>query len=158
MSPTTLKALRQLLFFTAEEAARFIPADAVSEQQWRSWELGEQTVPENVKQRILELVDWRTTAQAAMADAIRQQMMEKGVPESILVIWYDRLEDWQSLPNREASVWRVQQSVCASLAAMFQTLRLVAFDANAYRQWRGGREDSESTRTEWASSRECPTQ
>ena len=152
MSPTTFQALRRLLFFTGKEAAQFIPAAPLSEEQWHAWERGVQPVPEDIAQRMIALVDWRSTALAAMADTIRQQIKDKGVPESIFILWYDHVEDWSSLPKREPVMWRVQQAVCAALVGMFQTVRLVPFDANAYLQWLNGREDTESMRAEWASS------
>ncbi|MBS1228821.1 MAG: hypothetical protein H6R17_2098 [Proteobacteria bacterium] len=157
MTPTTLVALRRLLFFTTQEAALFVAASSerpqgVSDQQWRQWEDGEQPIPADLARRITELVDWRSTALAATADTIRQQIKDKGVPEAVFIIWYERLDDWKSLPNREPLMWRLQQAVCAALAGMFSTVRLVAFDAAAYTGWLAGRDDSESMRAQWASA------
>jgi Domain of unknown function (DUF1870). len=151
MGPANFQALRRLLFFTSKEAAQFIAASPLSEQQWLAWENGVEPIPEDIVQRILMLVDWRATALAAMADTIRQQIKDKGIPESIFILWYDRREDWISLPGREPAMWRVQQAVCAALTGMFQTVCLVSFDVNAYTRWLNGREDTESMRTEWAS-------
>lgn len=161
MTPTTLQALRRLLFLTRKDASLFIAAnperpEGVSEPEWAQWENGERPIPENIAQRITELVDWRSTALAATADAIRQQIKDKGVPESVFIIWYENLEDWKSLPNREPVMWRIQQSVCAALASMFSTICLVPFNAEAYSLWLNGREDTESLRAEWASSSSSP--
>jgi len=157
MTPTTLVALRRLLFFTTQEAALFVAVSSehpqgVSDQQWRQWENGEQPIPADLAQRITELVDWRSTALAATADTIRQQIRDKGVPEAVFIIWYEDLDDWKSLPSREPLMWRLQQAVCAALAGMFSTVRLVAFDAAAYTEWLAGRDDSESMRAQWASA------
>ena len=157
MTPTTLQALRRLLFFTPQEAALMVAANSespqgVSEQQWQQWEDGGQPIPAGLASRITELVDWRSTVLAATADAIRQQIKDKGVPEAVFIIWYESLDDWKSLPNREPLMWRLQQAVCAALAGMFSTVRLVPFDAAAYAAWRTGRDDAESMREQWASS------
>lgn len=158
MTPTTLQALRRLLFFSRQEAALLVAASAecpqgVSDQQWQRWENGEQPIPVDLARKITELVDWRATALAATADAIRQQIKDKGgIPEAVFIIWYDSLDDWKSLPNRDPLMWRIQQAVCAALAGMFSTVCLVRFDAAAYAAWLTGRDDTESMRAQWASS------
>ena len=152
MTPTTCHALRRLLFFSCDESARFIAPSPLSEEQWHELEHGNDPIPEDIAQRIVELVEWRSVALAAMADTIRQQIKDNGVPETIFILWYNRLEDWISLPERKPVMWRIQQSVCAALAGMFQTVRLVPFDMDGYVQWLNGREDTESMRSEWASS------
>ena len=156
MTPTSLKALRKLLFFTVQEAAQLIAASpdqpqGVSDLVWQQWEDGRAPIPEFVATRINELNEWRSMALDATADNIRVQMKEKGgKPESIFVIWYDKLEDWKSMPNREPIMWRLQQAVCASLLGMFSIIKLIPFDATSYSTWLSGREDSESLRAEWA--------
>ena len=157
MTPTNLEALRRLLFLTTDEAAQFVAVgpehpQGVSGQEWREWESGAQPVPQQVARRVAELVDWRAAALAATADTIRQQIRDTGTPESVFVIWYDRLDDWLTLPERKPEMWRLQQAVCAGLAGMFNTVRLVAFDPAAYGRWRGERPDTESLRAEWTSS------
>ena len=149
--------MRRLLFFTAQEAARLVAASperpqGVSDEQWQQWEDGEQPIPADLAHKITELVDWRSTALAATADTIRQQIKDKGVPEAVFIIWYENLVDWESLPNRNPLMWRLQQAVCAALVGMFSTIRLVPFDAVAYAAWLSDREDTESMRAQWASS------
>ena len=158
MNPTELKALRQLLFFPEQDAARLIAATSsqpqgVAEDTWLQWESGTQPIPAAVISRIKELNDWRADVLAATADNIRIQITEKsGQPDSIFVIWYDTLEDWLSLPDRDPVMWHLQQSVCAGLKGMYSIVKLVRFDATAYRAWLGGREDGEALRAEWAST------
>ena len=157
MTPTTLQALRRLLFLSPQEAALFVAASSeqpqgVSDRQWQQWENGEQPVPADLARKITELVDWRSTALAATADTIRQQIKDKGIPEAVFIIWYESLDDWKSLPNRDPLMWRLQQAVCAALAGMFSTVCLVPFNAAAYTAWLAGRDDSESMRAQWASS------
>ena len=158
MTPTTLRALRKLLFFSAKDAAKLIAANAetpqgVSEEIWRQWESGTHPIPANIANRMKELNDWRSEALAATADNIRVQITEKaGLPESVFVIWYDTLEDWMSLPNREPIMWHLQQAVCASLLGMFSIVKLVRFEPSSYHAWRGDRDDAESLRAEWAST------
>ena len=158
MNRTDLQALRRLLFFTIQDAAQFIAAtpespNGVSEASWQAWENGEQPIPSAVIERITDLCEWRSDALAATADNIRIQINEKsGMPDSIFVIWYERLEDWMSLPNREPVMWRLQQSVCAGLKGIYSIVKLVCFDADAYRIWLDQREDSDALRAEWAST------
>lgn len=158
MTPTALQALRRLLFFKSQDAARLIAATAeqpqgVSEQTWQKWESGDLPIPDYVAQKLIELNDWRSAALDATADNIRVQMKEKGgTPESIFVIWYDSLEDWTSLPNREPVMWSLQQAVCASLMGMFSIIKLIPFNSVAYGVWLAGRDDNESLRAEWAAS------
>jgi hypothetical protein len=158
MTPTTLQALRRLLFFTAQDAEHLIagplvPAPGVSGETWRQWEAGASPIPQSVAARMLELNDWRGMALAATADNIRALIKEKGgMPESVFVIWYASLDDWLSLPGRDSALWRPQQAVCASLLGIFSIVRLVRFDLPAYTAWRGEREDSDTLRGEWAST------
>ena len=83
MTPTMLKGLRRLFFFTVPEAARLIttshdtPQDT-SEQRWREWENGESPIPESPIGRMKELNEWRSLALDATADNIRIQMRGKG--------------------------------------------------------------------------------
>lgn len=167
MTPTTLKGFRRLFFFTIPEAARLIATSkemphGVSEQRWREWESGESPIPETLITRIKQLNEWRSLALDATADNIRIQMREKsGTPEAIFVIWYDTLEDWMTLPNRDPAMWRLQQAVCAALLGMFDIVRLVRFDKSNYQSWLAGRDDTEDSRAEWAStciSPHCPAQ
>ncbi|WP_319238662.1 DUF1870 family protein [uncultured Propionivibrio sp.] len=158
MNRTDLQAIRQLLFFTQAEAARHVAStpecpDGVTPDTWQAWEAGTQPIPPHIVERITDLSEWRYGALAATADNVRIQIGEQdGAPDSVFVIWYDNLDDWLSMPGREPVMWRLQQSVCAGLREMYSIVKLVCFDADAYRQWRGERVDSESLRAEWAST------
>ena len=160
MTPTMLKGLRRLFFFTVPEAARFITTShdtpqGTSEQRWREWENGESPIPESLIVRMKELNEWRSLALDATADNIRIQMREKGgAPKAIFVIWYDTLDDWMTLPKRDPVMWRLQQSVCATLLGTFDTVKLVRFDMTNYQNWLSGREDTEALRAEWASTQQ----
>ncbi len=157
MTPITLRALRRLFFFTIPEAAQYLAANKneprISEERWRQWENGELPIPDHVAARMNELNEWRSLALDATADNIRIQMREKsGTPESIFVVWYDHIEDWLSLPNRDPAMWRLQQAVCAALLGMFGIVKLVPFDSANYHAWLAAREDSDALRAEWAAS------
>ena len=160
MTPTMLKGLRRLFFFTVPEAARFITTShdapqGTSEQRWQEWENGGSPIPESLISRMKELNEWRSLALDATADNIRIQMREKGgAPKAIFVIWYDTLDDWMTLPKRDPVMWRLQQSVCAALLGTFDTVKLVRFDMANYQNWLSGREDSEALRAEWASTQQ----
>ena len=147
MQNTELEALRRLLFFSPPEAAAFV--GGVSEQAWRRWEAGARKVPDDVASRMSDLARWR----AAAIEASARQISEAPPDAQLALVWYDTLDDWATLPNREPAFWRPHQSVCAALLAKFPgRLRLVRFDALGYAGWLNGRQDSESMRGAWAAT------
>lgn len=154
MNAQTLQALRRLLFFSRQEAALLVAASdtrprGVSDRAWRQWEAGEFAVPTDVAQRITRLAEWRQSA----IDAAVKQIASAPFGSDIALVWYDSLDDWASLPGREPVLWRPQQSVCAALLAEFPgRLRLVNFNVPAYSAWLAGREDSETKRSQWATT------
>lgn len=156
MTPTTLQALRRLLFFTRQEAARWIAAgpdrpDGVSDRAWRQWETGEFAVPADVAHNISALAAWRETATRAARGQINADIRARGEPERISLVWYETLADWLSLPGRDPALWRPQQSACAAiLGAAPEVVRLVPFVAGNYETWLENRPDSDKMRTVWA--------
>ena len=146
MKSHELEALRRLLFFSVPEAAAMI--GGVSEQAWRRWESGSRSVPEDVSARMQALSDWR---QHAIDAAIRQ--ISAAPDAAITLLWYSSLDDWATLPGRDPALWRPQQSACAAVfSEIFGRAHLVQFDAPAYSSWLSGRDDSESTRSQWAAT------
>ncbi|MRR50809.1 MAG: DUF1870 family protein [Rhodocyclaceae bacterium] len=147
MTPSTLQALRRLLFFSVEEAALLI--GDVSPRSWQYWERGERSIPDDVAETITRLCDWRDQAIWAAEETIRgQKRARKGAPDLVMV-WYQTLDDWATLPQREPLLWRPQCSVVAEIAARHGAT-LVTFDGPAYAAWLGGREDTEVLRSAWA--------
>lgn len=156
MTPTTLQALRRLLFFSRPEAAILVAAsperpEGVSDRAWRMWEDGERPVPADVAERIGALAQWRERAIKTASDAIAGQTSQHGQPAGLALVWYDTLDDWATREGREPVLWRPQQSACAALLAAYPgTIRLVRFDPPAYAAWLGRRKDSEAMRGAWA--------
>lgn len=157
MSPTTLHALRRLLFFSISEAARYVAASAerpagVTERSWQHWETGDRPVPDDVAEQMIALSSWRDRALVAtrleIADA-RQKAEEAGKTLKIPALWYASVTDWMSMPDRPAVHWRPQCSVVAELAAK-DGATLVLFDLTAYTRWLGKRRDGEGMRANWA--------
>jgi hypothetical protein len=154
MTPSTLQALRRLLFFSRPEAALLVAASAerprgVSDRAWRQWEAGEFAVPADVSASISRLAEWR---QAALDATIKQIASAAGAP-GLALVWYESIDEWASLPEREPVLWRPQQSVCAALLAEFPgRINLVVFDGPAYSAWLGRRRDSEVMRAQWAAA------
>ena len=147
MKSFELEAGRRLLFFSPPEAASMV--SDTSEQAWRRWESGSRKVPDDVAQRMTDLIEWR---QAAI-NATVKQISAAPKEASIALVWYDSLDDWATLPGREPTLWRPQQSVCAAVLAEFPgRLRLVRFDPPAYSVWLAGRNDSETMRGQWAAA------
>lgn len=163
MTPQTLQALRRLLFFSRPEAAALLAASearpaGVSDRAWRMWEDGERTVPEDVAQKILEVASWRNNTLAIRKEQITQFISEAG-EGNIVLVWYESLDDWATLPDRNQAIyWRPLQSVIADLASSFpQVIQLIQFDPVAYAAWLGRRADSETMRSRWAAEK-APTE
>lgn len=156
MTPSTLQALRRLLFFSRPEAATLVGASisrprGVSDRAWRMFEAGDLPVPGDIAERIVELVRWRASALAAaeaQIDLMRQRL-PPGASLDLALCWYESMDDWMTLPGRELIQFRPQQSVLAELAARHGA-RMVRFDAQDYAHWLGGRGDSEAMRAAWA--------
>ncbi|CAB4139712.1 Protein of unknown function DUF1870 [uncultured Caudovirales phage] len=145
MKPFELAAARRLLFFSPPEASALI--SHTSEQAWRRWESGARKVPEDVENKIISLIEWRRTAIGETVKKIRAAPKK----DAISLVWYASINDWETLPGREAHLWRPHQSVCAAVFAEFPgQLRFVRFDAPAYSVWLAGRKDSELLRGQWA--------
>jgi predicted DNA-binding transcriptional regulator AlpA len=140
MTPTTLQALRRLLFFSQPEAAQLI--GSVSERSWRFWEDGSRTIPPDVIERIGQLVAWREQ------ELLATRTTYHAYP-NVMLIWYGSAEDWLTLPGRELIFWRPHCSVIAQLCA--EGAVAMAFDAAAYTAWLGSRKDSEARRSQWVS-------
>lgn len=154
MTPTTLQALRRLLFFSVEEAARWVAADAdhpagVSPRAWQYWERGGRPVPDAVAERLRGMVAWRGQALATAEAALQTQRRAHGEPAGITVLWYATADDWATLPGRDPAMWRPHQSMLAELVAR-HGVRPVPFDGPAYAAWRGRRGDSDSLRAAWS--------
>lgn len=147
MTPATLQALRRLLFFSVDEAAAMI--GGVSPRSWQYWERGERTIPADVVSTVNALCAWRAKAIASAESTLSERKRKHGHDADFVLIWYQTLDDWLTLSDREPILWRPQCSVVAELAARSGS-RLVAFDSNAYAAWLENRKDSEAMRAAWA--------
>lgn len=118
MTPTTLQALRRLLFFSVPEAAEHI--GGVTERSWRKWEDGDRAVPEDVIGKITAMAAWRmralTEAEAAIKDARRAM---RGHPEAAAptVTWYVSAAAWARAERNRPEMWRPHCSVVAEICA-----------------------------------------
>lgn len=153
MTPTTLQALRRLLFFTHAEACALIAASperpqGVQERTWRMWEAGDREIPDDIEDRLYELADWREAAIEAANDAIDARDADE-VAEEVRLTYYETMADWLSLAGREPILWRPHCSAMAELVARHGAV-LIPFDPAAYRAWLGKRTDSEVMRARWA--------
>jgi hypothetical protein len=153
MSPTTLQALRRLLFFSRPEAAELI--GGVTERSWNYWEEGKRPVPADVTKSIQHLVAWRENALQTTSATISE--WKKSLPKSggsapPALIWYASAEDWGLMPDREPIFWRPHCSVIAELCARHGAVA-IQFDGSAYAKWLKGRKDTESMRSQWAAER-----
>jgi hypothetical protein len=146
MNATELQALRRLLFFTQQEAASMI--SGTSHRAWQHWEDGKRAVPADVADRMRELCDWRERAIDTILEAVDNNIERLGEPESIPLVWYANMHDWDGGPI----LWRPHQSACAELVSINNLVRLVPFDSPAYAAWLGNRADSSPQRAAWAAT------
>jgi len=145
-----LEALRRLLFFSVPEAAECI--GDCRERSWRKWESGDRGVPDDVADRIRLMIKWRGQAIQAMVESIADGERASGViPENIVLVWYDSVDDWITLDGRESALFRPQCSVIAEVAAAYKC-NIVVFNPAGYFDWLDGHgwKDSEQMRGQWA--------
>lgn len=106
MNNIDLQAARKMLFLDPQEAADCI--GMVSTRTWQYWEKGEQTVPEDVSEKILALLKKR-------ADALRfgEITYRKDLP----AYTYYRTFAEYSQAGGEGNIvdWRLAQSVAAAI-------------------------------------------
>lgn len=120
MTPTTLQALRRLLFFSVPEASEHI--GGVTERAWRMWESGERPIPADVIECINDMIAWRTRALAeaerAIADA-RAAMAKGGhtEDEAPTITWYVSSAAWARAEPKHPEMWRPHCSVVAELCS-----------------------------------------
>ncbi|WP_411753507.1 DUF1870 family protein [Serratia sp. (in: enterobacteria)] len=147
MNNTEFEAARRLLFFSLAEAATIVAG--VSEQTWRRWEAGAKPIPDDVTETMSFLMKWRDNA---ILGAV-QQLEESPDPQNteIFLVWYQTMDDFGTLPDREPIFWRPHQSVCSALLAAFPgQINLVKFSPPEYSKWLGDQQDSETLRSAWA--------
>lgn len=149
MTPATLQALRRLLLFSVDEAALLI--GDVSPRSWQYWERGERAIPADVIETVQRLCAWREQAIASAEATLAALQARHGPHAGAALVWYQTLDDWATLPERDALLWRPQCSVIAELAARLGA-QMVTFDGPAYAEWLGKRKDSEALRGAWAAS------
>lgn len=119
MTHATLQALRRLLFYSIPEAAEHIGQR--SERAWRMWERGELPVPDDVAQRMRDLVAWRAraieAARGARAEADAVAAREGETPAGMSIAHYDSLDAFMARGDIPAAYWRPHCSAVAELIA-----------------------------------------
>lgn len=125
MRALELKALRQLLFFSVDEAAQLVAVSAerpngVTGRTWRHWEDGRNAVPDDVAGTITGLTRWR-------AQQINAWVQDHA--SAIELTWYDTPEEWAT-HSLVAPLWRPHQSALAHLAATLPNVLLVPYKPN----------------------------
>lgn len=154
MNGSTLKVLRNLLFFTQDEAAILI--GGVSTRSWNYWEVGQRTIPKDVIDKIAFLINWRKQAIEQGTLALKDMLasVPEGSPfEPISIITYASIEDWMTLPDREPVFWKPHCSATAEIVASMAG-RSVIFNVPSYREWLGKRQDNEAMRSAWAAAQD----
>lgn len=152
MNSIELEALRRLLFLSVAEAAEYV--GHCRERSWRKWESGDRGVPDDVADRIRAMIDWRGQAIQAMVEAISDGEQSSGVvPENIVLVWYDSVDDWLTMDGREPALFRPQCSVVAEITAAYGC-NIAVFNPAGYFDWLDshGWRDSEQMRGQWAAA------
>lgn len=144
MNPVELEAARRLLLFSLTEAATIVAG--VSEQTWRRWEAGSKPIPDDVTETMSFLMKWRNNAISGTV-----QQLEASPAPKVCLVWYQTMDDFGTLPDREPIFWRPHQSVCSALLAEYPgQINLVKFSPPEYSEWLGDKQDSETLRSAWA--------
>lgn len=159
MTPQQLEALRRLLHLNVPEAARWVAASperphGVEQRTWNRWEAGQVAIPDNIAEKVLDLVRWRSNQASALIGA--HVRATTGQAPRVSMIWYDSADDWHG----QAVLWRPMQSAMSELLAEAalqgrpDAIRLVLFDAQAYNRQRLAHSpalpDNLATRQAWA--------
>lgn len=148
MFPIELKALRRNLGLTQAEAGQALAANVdfphgASAEEWAQWENGATPIPLHVVRAVETRLNQKYQAIDQYAEQIETQMQDGN---AVVVLWYPE-------PNAcpDLASWRISQSVAGEVAAMGG--RVIAFDAEAYRNWRQGQAqtaDTPDNRQRWA--------
>lgn len=107
MNNIELHALRRLLFFTQPEFA--ILVSGTSERAVKHWEAGARPVPEDVANRVRELLQSR---QNYLHHFINSPYKS--------IVFYSRIQDFPDSPV----LWRPHQSACAAACAIDPSITL----------------------------------
>lgn len=115
-------------------------------------EHGDFPLPPDLADVMTRLLQWQESALASASKQIVQLFAMHGGKKRVALVDYRSLDDWVTLPDRDALLWRPQCSVI-KLLAKDRRVRLVPFDGPAYATWLAGRVDDESQRAAWAAER-----
>lgn len=127
MTPATLRALRDLMFLTAEDAARLLAAgderpDGVQPRSWMAWERGEKPIPGDVAVRVRTAWAARQTILAGERQRIADDDARFGAERIVTAVYYQRPDRWPGDPLS----WRLHCSALAELAATDERVELVS--------------------------------
>jgi hypothetical protein len=149
MNGTTLKAIRQHLFFSLEEAARMV--GSVSPQGWSRWEGGLKPVPKDAALSMRDLVKKSQQMNERLSMAIQEaRANNEGDLSDFVLITYITLDDWMTQYQAEPIDWRLHCSLVAKFAAFYPNCRLVPFNSIEYSKWLNGKADNSAMRAQWA--------
>lgn len=159
MNAIEVNTLRRSLWLTREQAGKL---NGMTERSWRYLEDGTRAIPDDVQKRMRSL----DAAASAMADAIWDEHFNlsaasgdlRGV--AIVLVRYantaDLLATHPDLPvdMHSAAIDRAR----IMLEGEGATVRIVLFDAAAYRDWLAGKgmPDNQASRAAWAATATDP--
>lgn len=163
MNGPTLKLLRQSLWLSQNEAARL---NGVALRTYRDWELRGYgrgyALPDDVEQRMMALdATMRRMADHGLAEFDAMAAMH-GKPDCLTLLRYDTDEDlWRyrrdlaGIPAsaHAAGIDRLRQRIERERHGR---VRIILMQHEAYQAWLGIRQDTATTRAEWATLQPYP--
>lgn len=141
MTPTELRAARETIGLTVEEAAEHI--GGVARRSWVYFESGERAVKADIAHKMRGLIERRREVLKTVQEKMLHESSEMA---GMAVIYYPSPEYCQSVLD-----WRFSQSLARELAASYGA-KLVRFNPTAYAEWLalGNNADTEQHRAMWA--------
>lgn len=126
MTPLTLRALRDLMFLTAEDAAHLLAASGarpggVQPRSWMAWERGEKPIPPDVVSNVRAAWSARQQLVERMRRQIDADDVQLGSARTVPLVYYPRATQWEG----PALKWRLHCSALAELAATDDRVELV---------------------------------
>jgi len=148
MSGAHLQTLREMLHLSREELADLV---SVQTRTIKHWEKGRADVPHDVAETI-QAMRHQVEALSSQAIATSHQLQSESMmqPADIVVLRYHNLAELrQAWPDWSLPLG-LHACLIGRLMAAAPGVRIVGFDAQAYADWRAGRQDTPAMRAAWA--------
>lgn len=156
-SSADLQALRRLMFYSVEDAARFLASspdrpEGVEPRSWQAWERGRR-IPQDVQSSLSAAMAYR----ASVIERYTRWLGGLAPMQPVGLAWFSTIEDWcvtaKGMPDRAPGNWRPFCSALADLRVRHPNVRLVAFDSPSFYAWIAAQTEIDSFSCDvWATS------